>query len=59
MVAPPQIVPKLPMRFCILALANNVRKDSGEIRKFAYATGQSEKGRKTNATAFLPKRYCI
>ena len=47
------------MRFRIFVLANNVRKDSGEIRKFAYATEQSEKGRKTNATAFLPKRYCI
>jgi len=28
-------VPKLPTRFRNLAPANNVRKDSGEIRKFA------------------------
>lgn len=35
-------VPLLPAECITLAPANNVRKDSGEIRKFAYATEQSE-----------------
>jgi hypothetical protein len=42
-----KIVPKLPMRFCNLALANIVRTVRNGFRKFAYAIGQSEKGRKT------------
>ena len=42
-----------------VALANNVRKDSGEIRKFAYATEQSGKGHWTKSQKkvhFLPAK---
>jgi len=42
-----KFVPLSPARCITLAPANIVRKDSGEIRKFAYAIKQTEKGRET------------